>query len=131
MQPEWWNAIDGSIHALPEFSKNGNGTKIPITLEGLESGYVVFRKNAKKATTKTNFPKSKRIIEIHTAWNVMFTDPFGEEFKRKFTSLENWSKSDDIKLTCFPNFFRPIFQLLDYQLLAIVKLVNLGASLYI
>lgn len=100
-KPEWWNSIDGSIRTLPEYESTLSGLKIPIRLEAMESGFVVFRKNAGPAPHKINFPEYKPVSEINTSWDVGFTDPFGKSFTKEFDRLIDWRDSKDEQIKYF------------------------------
>jgi hypothetical protein len=101
MEPEWWSAIDGSVRALPKFKETHTGVSIPISLSPLQSGFVVFKKKAKKKTFNENFPEFKVVAKITNRWNVLFSDPFGEKFSVEFTELTDWSKSEDERIKYF------------------------------
>ena len=59
MQPEWWNPVNGSIHALPEYQQSRNSILVPLKLEPYESGFVVF---VNKASSRGNKQGISRII---------------------------------------------------------------------
>jgi hypothetical protein len=71
MEPEWWSAIDGLVRALPKFKETHTGISIPISLSPLQSGFVVFKKRAKKKTFNENFPEFKVVAKIKNRWNVL------------------------------------------------------------
>ena len=101
-KPSWWSAIDGSIRDLPEFENTVDGNmKIPIRLGPLESGFVVWTEEAGELDFGHNFPEYEMIQQIDNEWSVSFTDPFGEQFDRKFAALEDWSKSEEKQLKYF------------------------------
>jgi hypothetical protein len=101
MQPEWWNPIDGSVRALPEYQQSGTSITIPLTLEPYESGFVVFVKKARKTETKSNFPEFETVMKIDNPWVVDFTSPFNEHFVLNMNRLEDWSDSKNEQLKYF------------------------------
>ncbi len=101
MYPQWWNAIDGSVRALPEYKKRGEITQVPISLGPLESGFVVFTKQKEEATGTINFSGFEKVKELSGPWEVNFTDPFDEMFSTRFEKLEDWSQSTDDRIKYF------------------------------
>lgn len=101
MKPEWWSAIDGSTRVLPEYTSTAKGTELPFRLGPLESGFVVFRKNAEAKNPGVNFPAYQTVKTIENEWEVSFSDPFGKSFSRKFSSLNDWSESDEEQIKHF------------------------------
>lgn len=75
MQPELWNPMHGTTRKLYEFSEDGNVTSVPLTLEGFESAFIVFRKKGKTVKNAVNFPEATDITVINTPWNVRFESP--------------------------------------------------------
>lgn len=75
MQPELWNPMHGTTRKLYEFSEDGNVTSVPLTLEGFESAFIVFRKKGKAGKNAVNFPEATNITVINTPWNVRFESP--------------------------------------------------------
>lgn len=99
--PELWNAIDGSVRALPNYKDNGVTTTVPMELAAYESAFVVFKKDGRKGdTTRLNYPQTKGIIEISQPWMVSFDRKMRGPVKPvMFNTLIDWSKStnDSIK----------------------------------
>jgi hypothetical protein len=100
-QPEWWNPVNGSIHALPEYHQVENNILVPVALEPYESGFVVFVNKARPSETNRNFADYSVVLEIDTEWEVDFTSPFNEGFTLTMDRLEDWSESENEQLTYF------------------------------
>jgi hypothetical protein len=113
MQPEWWNPVNGSIHALPEYQQSGNSIFMPLELEPYESGFVVFVNKARQAETTRNFPEYSVTKEIDTPWEVNFVSPFDERFSLTIDRLNDWSESENEQLKYFSGtaFYRTSFEL--------------------
>lgn len=101
MYPQWWNAIDGSARALPEYKQQGKISRVPITLGPLESGFVVFTNQKVDPRGTSNFSGFDKVKEIAGPWEVNFTDPFEKTFSTKFEELTDWSKSEDDRIRYF------------------------------
>jgi hypothetical protein len=98
LQPELWDAVDGSVRDLPEFYFKEGRTIIPMTFEPLQSGFVVFRKKATKQEQKgkTNFARVKPLMEVSGSWEVSFDPRWGgPENPVNFPQLTDWSKNED------------------------------------
>ena len=93
-QPEWWDAITGEHRDLPEFSQVGHHTDIPLRLDPLESGFVVFRKptNAAERPPGKNFPTLETVMTLSGPWQVGFDPKWGGPDNIVFEALEDWSK---------------------------------------
>jgi hypothetical protein len=93
-QPEWWDAVSGERRDLPEFSRIGGRTEIPLRLEAFESGFVVFRKPAAKASRSrgANFPPYETVATLATPWEIGFDPIWGGPERIVFSELEDWSK---------------------------------------
>ena len=100
-QPEWWNATDGSIRNLPNFTQNKGSVIIPLKLVPSQSGFIIFRKKSETGSaTANNFPEGKVIFTLKDPWRVMFdTAMRGPAKPVEFKRLDDWSKrpEDDIK----------------------------------
>jgi len=93
MQPELWDPVTGRTRVLFELSANRSGTTVPLTLEPLQSVFVVFR-NPVVANNSgaVNFPEAKLLDEINGPWKVSF-DPNmrGPEKPVIFDTLVDWT----------------------------------------
>jgi hypothetical protein len=103
-QPELWNATDGSVRLLPDFSEKDGITTVPLKLENLEGYFVVF--NAKPESSGTlnpvaNFPAPTKSADISTGWTVVFaTDSVHRGLENiPFAELKSWpeNKNPQIK----------------------------------
>lgn len=96
-QPEWWDAITGEIRDLPEFTQRGGRTEIPMRLEALESGFVMFRKPASRSSSGrgANFPRYVTVTALAAPWDVGFDPKWGGPQQIVFSQLEDWSKRSE------------------------------------
>lgn len=101
MQPEWWDAVTGTIRPLPQYKQNDKGITVPLKLDAGQSGFVVFRKDIQAVKDNgINFPDEKLITEIKGPWEVTFdTAMRGPIQPVLFQKLTDWSKrpEDSIK----------------------------------
>jgi hypothetical protein len=96
-QPELWNPVTGTMRMLPEFTQKNGVTSVPLTLNGLESVFIVFRKNVvANAVAGINFPAPKISATISSPWTVQFdTKMRGTVQPVVFNELTDWAKSVD------------------------------------
>jgi len=97
LQPEWWDPVDGSYRELSEFYMEEGRTIIPLTIEALQSGFVVFRKEAEQESRQKelNFPEVKPVMEIQGPWKVSFDPRWGGPGDQlTFARLTDWSKHE-------------------------------------
>ncbi|WP_457268668.1 glycosyl hydrolase [Pedobacter sp. UYEF25] len=100
-QPEIWNPVTGTIRTLPQFSIADKGTTIPLTLEPLQSAFIVFRKSTSVTVgTGLNFPNPETIATIDSPWSVTFDQKMrGPKNPVIFNQLTDWTNNanDSIK----------------------------------
>jgi len=65
-QPELWQAENGNISTAPVWSDNKGRTTVSLSLKGIQSVFVVFRKEASKA----DHPVSIIANDTVTNWNI-------------------------------------------------------------
>lgn len=99
MQPEHWNAIDGSIRPLPAYQSTQTGTIVPLRLQPFESAFIVFRKAASRGegtTVEMNFPTPQTLVHIDSGWKVSFDPKFrGPVEPQTFDQLMDISQSEN------------------------------------
>lgn len=102
-QPELWNPLTAEIRQLPEFTVADGQTTVPMTLEGHESAFVVFRKKGTPAkTTARNYPAKEVVAKVDAPWQVAFEKgKRGPEAPVTFTGLQDWSRSEDPAIRYF------------------------------
>ena len=106
---EWWNPLDGTTRPL--ISGSAGVTRVPMRLEGGESGFVVFRKpfapvKMGRANFKIvrkignvadlNFPVLAPVKTLAGPWNVAFDPKWGGPATVEFPVLVDWrSRPED------------------------------------
>ncbi len=99
-QPEWWDAVSGSIRSMPDFSQEKETTTVPIKLEPYQSGFVIFKNIAgalAPVAKKANFPDANIITTINTPWSVTFDTAMRGPLKPVlFNVLIDWTASKDL-----------------------------------
>ena len=94
-QPEWWDPLTGTTRDLPEFTQEGGITTLPLRLDPLQSGFVVFRRSAGAAKQSgRNFPPFNTVIAFTAPWEVSFDPKWGGPEKVQFDTLDDWSKRE-------------------------------------
>ncbi len=98
--PELWQPATGEMRMLPQFSRNGKTTVVPLTLAPLESVFVVFRKKGiLQNGSKLNFPKETIIQELDKNWLVSFEPGQNNPSKPvMFDSLQDWTLNEDLAI---------------------------------
>jgi alpha-L-rhamnosidase len=92
-QPEWWDAVTGTMRDLPQFEEQDGRTLIPLTFEATQSGFVVFRKKTGAMPSGGNFPALKPVTELSGAWDVTFDPKWGGPTAPvKFETLTDWTQ---------------------------------------
>ncbi len=96
--PELWHPVSGSIRSLPQFTRTGGFTEMPLCFEPYESYFVAFpSKPAAMATAPAtragrNF---QDFIEVHTLpgpWDVALDPTIGAPTHVRFHKLEDWTQ---------------------------------------
>ncbi len=101
MYPEFWDATNGNITALPEFTTTSKGIKVPIHLEALGSGFIVFRQKPQKPTSTTNTPSPTKVAEINNTWHLQFDGKLSSPADMELNALTDLSQSEDTKVRYF------------------------------
>ena len=93
LQPEFWDALDGSIRALPEFDATDKGISVGLELGPLGSGFIVFRPSNARSIGGVNFARPIYRQLIDGEWNVSFDGKFSEPQDMTLSKLEDLSRS--------------------------------------
>lgn len=96
MQPELWDPVTGNMRSLASFKEKGGKTLFDLELDDAQSYFVVFRNKYLKVnnTLAQNFPSSKEIFKISSAWKVSFDSAWGGPINHLvFSELEDWTKN--------------------------------------
>jgi hypothetical protein len=95
-QPEWWDAVTGTMRDLPQYEEKDGHTIIPLSLVPTESGFVVFRKPATGNKNGVNQPVLKTVKELSGAWDVTFDPAWGgPKTAVRFGQLTDWTQHAD------------------------------------
>jgi len=98
-QPELWNATDGSVRLLTDFSEKDGITTVPLSLDNLESCFVVFAAPLNSPTGGTSHLTcgEGQGLDISTDWTVSFqTDSIHRGLENVvFDSLQSWSANEN------------------------------------
>lgn len=96
-RPELWDPLDGSIRALPVFTRADGRTQIPLQFDPVQSYFIVFRADAKPATASTNFPVLRPLRELGGSWRVTFDPAWDGPKEVVFDDLDCWTERDDVR----------------------------------
>ena len=100
-KPELWDAVTGTVRAMPAFTQTATGTMVPVRLAANGSAFIVFRNDGSQGdTTKVNYPLVTASIEVKKSWSVSFDkNSGGPEKPVIFNELSDWSvhSNDSIK----------------------------------
>ena len=102
-QPELWNATDGSVRLLPEFSEKDGITTVPLKFDNLEGYFVVFNakpENPGDLGLAANFPNPAKSTDISTGWTASFqTDSVHRGVENApFFELTSWSENENPRI---------------------------------
>ena len=99
--PEFWSPVTGETRELTEFSADKVSTTVPLTLQPLESAFIVFRSKGKPSKNSApNFPEKNVLLTLNEPWEVTFN---GLNVPQPMTlnSLQDWTNSEDKTLRYF------------------------------
>ncbi|HRR34330.1 MAG TPA: glycosyl hydrolase [Kiritimatiellia bacterium] len=95
-QPELWDAVSGTIKAVPFETTSDGRTRLTLDLPEHGSTFVVFRKNAQRSTLKPEARRQKpEAIPLSGSWDVAFQPGRGTPEKVVFAKLIDWSTHSD------------------------------------
>ena len=89
--PELWHPETGERRGLPNFSDNGQNTKIPLKFERNESYFIVFKRMQESAPSyDINFPIFETVKVVDGTWSVNFNPKRGAPEEINFDRLIDW-----------------------------------------
>lgn len=99
--PEYWSPVTGEARILTEFSSANSATTVPLTMQPLESAFIVFRSNGKpKMNSAINFPDKTILLELNGPWELAFNGLNAPQ-PLQMNSLQDWTISADNTLRYF------------------------------
>lgn len=100
--PELWDPESGEIRGLPEFAESDGRITVPLRFEPMQSWFVVFRKNGRRAPPDAgtkNFLSPSERTTLAGSWQVSFDPKWGgPDQPVTFTELTDWSKHADPRI---------------------------------
>ena len=114
-KPAWWDPVDGSRLALPEFKEKDGVTSIPLEFAPRQSAFVVFSRDSKEPDrfAGRNFPSLQAVETLHGPWQVSFDPQRKGPGEVVFDTLQDWSTrpEDGIKYYAGTATYRKTFDL--------------------
>lgn len=91
-KPYWFDPVTGESRPLPDYAGNGAYTMLPLVLDALQSGFVVFDKNVPGTKEKDagNFPSPIPLTVALQPWTLDINNK-----NIVLDSLIDWSQSTD------------------------------------
>ncbi len=102
LQPEWWDAVNGKMRDLTEYTIIDGRIIIPVELFPRESGFLVFTKPVvPKVKKMANFTEKTITQQLEQSWEVYFNPRWGGPAKVIFDKLHDWAKDPDKSISYY------------------------------
>ncbi|MCK5907365.1 MAG: hypothetical protein KAG37_07230, partial [Flavobacteriales bacterium] len=127
MKPQLWNAITGEVRPLNEFTEANGRISVPITMESLQSWFVVFSNETldSKNSYAKNFPKAEIVETLENSWKVEFANKkIGPKETVDFPALTDWIENADDRIKFYSG-------TATYSSTFNIKKENIGNDLFI
>jgi hypothetical protein len=102
LRPQLWDAVNGEIRHLNDYTDDGSRTTVPLLMQKHESCFVVFTSGSNERTAAgfaENSPEPEVLTTLDHHWSVEFENKeFGPGEAVKFTSLSSWTESGDRRI---------------------------------
>jgi len=103
LRPELWDALAGTIRALPAFEAGANTVTVPLKLTANGSAFIVFREKGVPSAKDflANFPEPVLLNSLNGPWTVTFEHDAvkrGPEKPVVFSELKDWSLVEDERI---------------------------------
>ncbi len=97
--PQLWDPVTGEICVLPQFDRQNESTRVPLTFAPYQGYFIVFTRNGKQATTNdpsyVNFPESSPLLNFDGPWELAFDPRRGGPEKINFPQLQDWTTHEE------------------------------------
>ena len=101
-QPELWNPLTSEVRYLPECKQLTEVTSVPMTLNALESSFIIFRDPIQHASSGKNYPDAELMTSIKGPWSIEFEENRGGPEKPVTTDvLFDWTESENPQIKYF------------------------------
>jgi hypothetical protein len=94
--PELWDPLTGETRSLPNFTRKGDITNVPIQFDPNQSFFVLFTTEKQESspikTSTKNFPEKNTILTLDGSWKLNFDSKLGGPGEIIFDKLEDWTK---------------------------------------
>ncbi|MCK9640532.1 MAG: hypothetical protein M0R39_11550 [Prolixibacteraceae bacterium] len=94
--PELWDPLTGETRSLPNFTRKGDITNVPIQFDPNQSFFVLFTTEKQESspikTSTKNFPEKNTILTLDGSWKLNFDSKLGGSGEIIFDKLEDWTK---------------------------------------
>jgi hypothetical protein len=101
MKPQLWDAVNGTIRTLNEYTEKDGRISVPIEMQPHQSWFIVFSNIDENfdGGFEKNFPDFKHVQTIKNKWQVNFLNKaIGPELPVQFETLSDWALSANNKI---------------------------------
>ncbi len=100
--PQLWDAVTGEIRQLNDYTELNGRTVIPISMEALQSWFVVFTDEVSEGISAgyaENFPETHPLLVLDNNWVVEFLNKdIGPVEQFEISQLSDWTESQDERI---------------------------------
>ncbi len=97
--PQLWNPVTARIRVLPEFTRQGKITSLPVNFEPHQSFFIVFPRNDSSQdpapSDSVNFVKTAPVATLKGPWKVSFDPQWGGPENVVFDKLQDWTEHSE------------------------------------
>mgnify|MGYP006279998883 FL=1 len=102
LKPQLWNAVNGEIRLLNEYSVHNGKATVPLKMKPAESMFIVFTNKENDNTRKgyeSNFPEAEKLLKVENQWTVKFdNEEIGPSGTQEWETLKDWTSFEDDKI---------------------------------
>lgn len=97
--PRLWDPVTGEIRILPQFERQKESTRVPLTFAPHQGYFIVFVRNKKSAPTANpghvNFPEANPLLTLDGPWQLAFDPQRGGPERITFPKLLDWTTHEE------------------------------------